>query len=236
MSSRQEQKEARRREREEGAAAAAAAEARQQRTRQVAGIAVAVIAVGGIATAVILGGAGGGGPKATGSGVAAVAIPAQKTTDLAEAAKLARCELREQLPNEGSDHVQGAVDSYKTNPPTSGPHSVTPAQDGEYSPGNEPEKENTVHTLEHGRIIFHFAPGTSAADQGKLSSLYGEDFSGGNGYHQAVMQNNTRMPFKFAAAAWTNYVGCPGPLDAATIDTLRAFRAKYVDKGPELVP
>ncbi|WP_158276818.1 DUF3105 domain-containing protein [Paraconexibacter algicola] len=236
MSSRQEQRAARRREREERAAAEAAEQAKRQRLRQAAGVVFAVVAVGGIAAAVVVGGSSGSGPQATGSGGAAVPIPQQKITDLAEAAKAADCELREQLPNEGSDHVEGEVDGYKTNPPTSGPHSVTPAEDGEYSPGNEPAKENVVHTLEHGRIVFQFAPGTTRADQGRLSSLYSEDFSGGNGYHQAVMQNNTDMPFKFAAAAWTNYVGCPGPLNSATIDTLRAFRAKYVDKGPELVP
>lgn len=235
MSSRQEEKEARRKQREAEAAAAAKAEASKKRLQLVAGVVVAVLAVGGVTAAVIAGG-GSEGPEADGPTVAEVPIPAQRITDLTEAAKAAGCELREQLPNEGADHVEGEVDSYKTNPPTSGPHNIDPAQDGEYSPGNEPAKENWVHTLEHGRILFQFAPGTSAADQGKLSSLYNEDFSGGNGYHQVVMQNNTGMPFKFAAVAWTNYVGCPGPLNSETLDTFRAFRAKYVDKGPELVP
>jgi len=235
MSSRQEEKEARRKQREAEAAAAAKAEAGKKRLQLVAGVVVAVLVVGGVTAAVIAGG-GSDGPKSTGSEVAEVPIPAQKITDLTQAAKAAGCELKEQLPNEGANHVEGEVTNYKTNPPTSGDHNIDPAQDGEYSPGNEPAKENWVHTLEHGRIIFQFAPGTSAADQGKLSTLYNEDFSGGNGYHQVVMQNNTEMPFKFAAVAWTNYVGCPGPLNSATIDTFRAFRAKYVDKGPELIP
>lgn len=237
MSSRQEEKEARRREREAQEAAAAKAAANKKRLQLVGGVVVAVLAVGGIAAAVL---AGGDGMDEVGdpgeSGVAQVAIPAPKLTDLTQAAKAAKCDLREQLPNEGSDHVEGEVTSYKTNPPTSGPHNVNPAQDGEYAVGNEPAKENWVHSLEHGRILIQFAPGTSAADQGKLSSLFNEDFNGGNGYHQLLFQNDTEMPYKFAAVAWTNYLGCPGPLNSPTIDAIRAFRAKYVDKGPELVP
>lgn len=236
MSSRQEEKEARRREREAQEAAAAKAAANKQRLRLTAGAVVAVLAVGGIAAAVLAGG-GDDGPDPSGEPSAArVEIPAVRITDLTQAAKAAGCELKEQLPNEGSDHVDGEVTTYKTNPPTSGPHSANPAQDGEYEVGNEPAKENWVHSLEHGRIVLMYAPGTSKTDQGRMSSLYNEDFSGANGYHQLLLQNNTNMPFKFAAAAWTNYIGCPGPLNSPTIDALRAFRAKYVDKGPEIVP
>lgn len=237
MSSRQEEKEARRRERQAQQAEAEKAAANARRMRLVGGVVVAVLAVGGIGAAVVAGGGGDDGPAPDGgSDLPKASIPAQRITDLEEAAKAAGCELKEQLPSEGNDHVEGQVTSYKTNPPTSGPHNITPAQDGEYSVGNEPEKENWVHTLEHGRILFQFAPGTSTSDQAKLSALFSEDFSGSNGYHQLVFQNNTEMPFKFAAVAWTNYVGCPGPLNSETLDTFRAFRAKYVDKGPELVP
>jgi hypothetical protein len=236
MSSRQEEKEARRKEREAQEAAAAKAAAAKQRLRLTAGVVVAVLAVGGIAAAVLAGGGDDGPDPSDDPAVARVAIPPVKITDLKQAAKTAKCELKEQLPNEGSDHVDKTVTTYKTNPPTSGPHNPTPAQDGEYDIGNEPAKEAWVHSLEHGRIVLQYAPGTSKTDQGKMSSLFNEDFSGGNGYHQLLLQNNTKMPFKFAAVAWTNYIGCPGPLDSPTIDALRAFRAKYVDKGPEIVP
>jgi len=236
MSSRQEEKEARRKEREAQQAAASAADAGKQRMRLVAGVVIALLAVGGVAAAVLAGG-GDDSPKPSGNkDLPKAAIPPVKITDLKAAAKAANCTLKEQLANEGSDHVEGKVTSYKTNPPTSGPHNINPSQDGEYDVGSEPAKENWVHALEHGRILLEFAPGTSTTDQAKLSTLFNEDFNGGNGYHQLLFQNDTKMPFKFAAVAWTNYVGCPGPLDSATIDTLRAFRAKYVDKGPELVP
>ncbi|PTL59079.1 DUF3105 domain-containing protein [Paraconexibacter algicola] len=242
MSSRQEEKEARRRQREEEAAKAAKAEASKKRLQLVAGVAVAVLAVGGVTAAVLAGGGGGGGagdPDASGSGPT-VALAAPKITDLAQAAKAANCTLREQLPNEGNNHVQGEVTSYKTNPPTSGDHNIEPAAEGEnrgaeYEAGTEPAKENWVHSLEHGRILFQYAPGTPTADVTKLRSLYLEDFQGGNGYHQMLFQNNTDMPFKYAAVAWTNYIGCQTLTDE-TIDAFRAFRAKYVDKGPELIP
>jgi len=236
MSSRQEEKEARRKQREEQEAAAARAAAAKQRMRLTAGVVVAVLAVGGVAAAVLAGGGDDGAEPSDKPSADRVAIPPVKISDLKQAAKAAKCELKEQLTNEGNDHVGGKVTKYKTNPPTSGPHDANPAQDGEYAVGSEPAKEHWVHSLEHGRIVLQFAPGTSKTDQGKLSSLFNEDFSGGNGYHQLLLQNDTKMPFKFAAVAWTNYIGCPGPLDSPTIDALRAFRAKYVDKGPELVP
>ncbi len=237
MSSRKEEKEARRLEREAQQAESERAAANKRRLQLVGGVVVAILAVGGVSAAVLAGGGGDDGPKPDGAtDLPKASIPAQRITDLAQAAKAANCEVKEQLPNEGNDHVEGTVSSYKTNPPTSGPHNITPAQEGEYSVGNEPAKENWVHALEHGRIIFQFAPGTSTADQAKLSALFGEDFSGSNGYHQLLFQNDTKMPYKFAAVAWTNYVGCPGPLNSETIDTFRAFRAKYVDKGPELIP
>ncbi len=42
------------------------------------------------------------------------------------------------------------------------------------------------------------------------------------------------MPYAVAATAWTQMLGCR-QMNDKVFDALRAFRARYVDKGPELV-
>jgi hypothetical protein len=219
MASRQEQKEQRRREREEREAAARKA-AQRKRTLQIGGgVALGVAAVAAIAIVIAAGGS-------SGSGSASAA-------DVASKAKVADCTFRS-FPQFGRTHTLGHV-NYKSNPPTSGPHNPTPAPDGVYAPGNEPTPEHFVHTLEHGRIEFQYLPGTSPSDIQKLVTLSQEPMNGSSGYHTLVFENNTKMPFKFAATAWQHYIGCSS-LSPATIDAMRTFRQAFTDKAPEQIP
>jgi hypothetical protein len=216
MSSRAEEKERRRQERLAAEQAAARA-ATRRRTLQI-GVAAAVglvVVVIVVVVALAGGGSGGGDPKA-----------------LAADASAAGCTLRT-FPSEGRTHTTGKV-TYKTNPPTSGNHNPTPAPDGIYAPGNEPAKENWVHTLEHGRILLQYRPGASAADVQKLRNLAAEKLHGTVGYHVLVFRNNTNMPAHFAAVAWTHSLTCPA-LTPKALDAMRQFRATYTDKAPELI-
>jgi hypothetical protein len=43
------------------------------------------------------------------------------------------------------------------------------------------------------------------------------------------------MPFQVAAVAWTHFLGCP-TMNDKVFDAMRAFRTRFVDKGPELIP
>ncbi|HSS58938.1 MAG TPA: DUF3105 domain-containing protein, partial [Solirubrobacteraceae bacterium] len=139
-----------------------------------------------------------------------------------------------QFKSEGRNHTASKV-TYKTNPPTSGNHNPTPAQDGIYRAGNSPPKENFVHTLEHGRIEFQYKPGTPAADVAKLRKLAEEPFNGTAGYHVLLFENNTNMPAQFAATAWTKSITCPA-LTTGAIGAMRDFRKAFTDKGPEFIP
>jgi hypothetical protein len=221
MAHRAEEKERRRQERiakEEAARKAAA----RKRTLQIGGGAVLGLAV--IAVIAIVALAGGSDDK--GDSTANVA-------KLTAAAKAAGCTFT-QFKSEGRSHTAGKV-TYKTNPPTSGNHNPTPAQDGFYRAGNSPPKENFVHSLEHGRIEFQYKPGTSAADVAKLRRLAEEPFDGNAGYHVLMFENNTDMPAQFAATAWTKSMTCP-TLSTAALGALREFRTAYTDKGPEFIP
>ena len=216
MASRQEEKERRRREREE-AQRAAERSASRKRTLQIGGAAVLVLAVIAVIAVVAL---AGGDDK-------------PDTSNLAADATAAGCTFKS-YKSEGRNHTTGKV-NYKTNPPTSGSHNPTPAQDGIYAPGNEPQPGNFVHSLEHGRIEFQYKPGTSQADIAKLRSLAEEPLNDSAGYHVLMFQNNTNMTSQFALTAWTKSLTCD-KLTPKSMAVMRAFRKAFTDKGPEFIP
>src|SRR3954454_23071338 len=185
MASRQEEKERRRRERLESEQAAARAASRKRTLQIAGGGALAVIVIGVIAIVALTGG-GGGNDKVD-------------TSNLAKNATAAGCTFKS-YPSEGRNHTTGKV-NYKTNPPTSGNHNPTPAQDGIYAPGNEPAPGNFVHSLEHGRIEFEYKPGTPQSQVAQMQKIASEPLNGSAGYHVLMFQNNTKMPSQFAVAA-----------------------------------
>lgn len=236
MSSRVEEKERRRQERLAQEQAAAKAAARRRRLQLVAG-AILVLAMIGAVVAIAAGGGGGGaddGPSdaEAPSGVK-IPAPGDFATDLNGAAEAAGCTFK--APKiEGRAHVERTA-TYKSNPPTSGAHSPEPAQDGKYDTGKEPGAERWLHSLEHGRVVTLYRAGSPGATVDKLSALFDERVNGTRGYHQILAQNGTKMPYAVAAVAWGKYVGCPDMNDKV-FDVIRAFRARFIDKGPEFVP
>jgi len=236
VSSRQEEKQ-RRREERLAAEQAAATTAQRARRLQLVGGAVLVIAVIVVAVVLVAGSGGGNKGSNTTSDAASAPIPAPgpnaKADALPAAAKAAGCVART-YPSEGRNHVTSTV-KYKTNPPTSGNHNPNPAQDGIYKPANTPAKENFVHTLEHGRIEIQYKPGTPRHTVDQLVSVFNEKVHGVAGYKTLLFQNNTGMPYAVAATAWTQLLGCP-KMNDKVFDAIRAFRARYVDKGPEFIP
>lgn len=225
MASRQEEKEQRKQERLAREAAAAAAAKRKRLLQVVGGVVVACAIVAGGVFAL----AGGGGDDDADA----------SATELKAAATKAGCEYRS-FPNYGQEHENKEFTEadYKTNPPTSGPH-LPPgleAQAGLYVAGNEPKIGAWVHTLEHGRILFQYRPGSKPNVVADLEKLFNEDVKGSGGaYHSVLMRNNSKMPFQVAAVAWRHYMGCK-TYTPAVIDAFREFRTALVDKAPELVP
>jgi hypothetical protein len=167
---------------------------------------------------------------------ALTAAEAGRTTPASRAkalAKAAGCSLRT-FPEEGRSHIDGPG-TWKTNPPTSGEHSPIAAEDGIYAPGSPPPTEQWVHSLEHGRVLLQYRPGSSERRIDALTAIARERFHGRAGYHLLLFENTTAMPFAVAAVSWRRYVGCPG-FNARTKDALRAFRTAYVDHAPEQIP
>lgn len=226
MASRKEEKERRRLERLEQEKRLHAEERRRRMYAIVGGGGLALAAIVAIVVVVAAGGSGGGGKEANTLNVPKVDPPPEQTTNLVAAAKAAGCELKNP-PIEGRTHVTTPV-KYKTNPPSSGNHYPVPEPDGEY--GKAPPVTHLVHDLEHGRIIIQWAPSVSQRRIGQLRGLFDED-----PYHLILTPNSTKMPYAIAATAWGHIAGCKKFTDK-TFDVLRAFKTRYVDKGPEFVP
>jgi hypothetical protein len=217
MSHRQQEKERRRQERLAAEQAAKRAHSRRRRLQVGGGALVAIAAV----AAIILVTMAGGDDSASGGG------------DLTAEARAAGCTFTS-ARSEGRGHTDSKV-TYKTNPPTSGSHNPVAAQDGVYAAGNEPAKENWVHSLEHGRVLFQYKPGTPAGEVAKLRRLAQEPLNDSPGYHTLVLQNNTDMAAQYAVVAWTKSLTCD-KLTTASMDVMRSFRERYTDKAPELIP
>jgi hypothetical protein len=219
MASRTEEKERRRRERLEAEQAAARSASRKRTLQFAAGGVLALIVIGVVAVLAL----SGGGSKGD----------TVDTATLAKNATAAGCTFKS-FPSEGRNHTTSKV-TYKTNPPTSGNHNPTPAQDGIYAPGNEPAPENYVHSLEHGRIEFEYKPGTPQSQVAQLQKIAEEPLNGSAGYHVLMFQNNTKMPSQFALAAWTKLLAC-NSMTSQSMNVMRQFRKSFTDKGPEFIP
>jgi hypothetical protein len=237
MSSRQEEKERRRREREEAEQAAASSAARRKRLAMVGGgaLLVAIIAIAVVALAGSGGDDdGGGGGDDGGNGVAAAKAPTQGLdNNLQAAVEAAGCKVTESK-SEGDGHTPEAV-KYQANPPTSGDHDPVPADDGDYSDG-APDVEQSVHSLEHGRINVQYKKGSPPNRVAQLKGVaLEESVKGENGYKTLFFENQTNMQPALAATAWTQSLTCP-QFNDQVFDAVRAFRREFVDKGPEFIP
>jgi hypothetical protein len=236
VSSRQEEKERRRLERQAREQAEASKVANKRRLQLVAGGVLGLAVIAAVIAAVVSSG-GGGGSDSKAASYGAAAIPARKITNFNAAVKAAGCTFKT-YPSEGRTHLPSDTavnNNYKTNPPTSGDHRPTPAPDGAYAPGNTPDKENFVHTLEHGRIEIQYSPSAPQKVRDQLATLFNEKNKGVQSYHMMLFQNNTNMPYEVAATAWTQLLGCK-TMNPQVFDAIRAFRDRFTDKGPELIP
>ncbi|MHB8659579.1 MAG: DUF3105 domain-containing protein [Solirubrobacteraceae bacterium] len=226
MASRKEQKERARQERQAAERAAAERARRSRRIRHGIGGAAALAAMV-IVVLVVTGGTGATPP-----------VPAQLTTDLSQAAAAAGCQTKASPFDNNADrkHVpDGTKVSYKTNPPSFGPHYATPAPDGAYVGRSSPVIGALLHALEHSRVEIQYRPGLAARQVGQLQTLFNQSAGQyGAGQYELLFQNTTAMPYAIAVTAWAHSLTCP-TFNPRVFDAIRAFRIAYTLKGPELV-
>jgi len=161
------------------------------------------------------------------------APPPIQFADLKISAERASCELKLDLPDEGSTHVPNSTPvTYKTVPPTSGNHNPVPIDDGAYSAPvtsdtSQPTNiRNEVHAMEHGRIEIHYKPSLPEHEQLALKGVFDDDPDG------MLLFPDPDMPYDVAVTAWTNEAVCP-KYDETVLDVIRNFRDTYRGNGPE---
>lgn len=239
MASRKEQKEQLRREREERETAAQSDKRRKQLVGYGVGGAVVVLLV--VIAVVLLGGGGGGSKKAGGGGgvlPGGGSVPKQKVRDLSAAAKAAGCTLTNYKgkSREHTADVNKKV-TYDSKPPTEGKHYQVPANDGAYT--TAPKLVETVHALEHGRVVIWFKKSLPAKDRANLKALFDED-----SYQMLLVPDTSGMKYQVAASAWSRdpvpngtgrLLGCARFGDGV-YDALRSFKDKHRSNGPEAIP
>lgn len=233
MSSRQEEKERRKQERLAREQELEKAERRRRMLGMLAGGVLGLAAIAAIVVAVLAGG-GGDDPKPAAGGPR-VPIPAQKVSDLRDAARAADCTYRTFTPGPNDrEHVDGSV-NYRQNPPVFGPHAPTPATDGNYAGQGALDREPLVHALEHGRVVIWYKPDLPQRRISQLETLFDEPIEGQPAGYKQILVENADIPGQVAASGWGHQLICPR-FTNATFDALRTFRATAVDKGPENVP
>ena len=234
MSSRKEEKERLRQERLAKEQALQSAERRRRMLGMVAGGILAVAAIAAIIVAVTVGGGDSKGPKPN-VDEDTVPIPAQQITSLDDATKAAGCTVRTFAAGPSDRQHLNTTVQYPQNPPVFGPHDPTPAGDGNYAGQGTIEREQLVHSMEHGRIIFWYQASLPKRQVSQLETLFKEPMPGRpEGYHQILVEDDV-IPTPIAVTAWGQQMVCK-KVTGKTFDALRAFRARYVDKGPEFVP
>jgi hypothetical protein len=236
MASRKEQKEALRREREERERQAREAERRRRLVGYGAGGALGLAALVVVAVLLLAGGDGGGGASAEVLPDGGE-VPRQQATELEDAVRAAGCEQKSERAK-GREHTPSLAErvTYSTNPPTSGNHFVTPADDAAY--GEPPQDEELVHSLEHGRVIVWFKPSLPEEARANLKALYDSDT------YQMLLVPRAKMPYAVAASAWNRepepngtgrVLGCKR-YNEKVFDALRTFRDEHRSNGPEPIP
>lgn len=130
----------------------------------------------------------------------------------------------------GSDHTTEGekTTTWKSNPPTSGPHWPDPQRDGVYD--KELPEEGVVHSLEHGRIWISYKSSIPESTKEALKAIARDNV-------RIVVSIRNANETDVALAAWnrldTFNLNADGSFDAVRVQD---FIDRYRDKGPEYVP
>jgi Protein of unknown function (DUF3105) len=239
VSSRRDQKDKLRQEREQREAAAQAGQRRRQMIGYAVGGGIVLVAV--IVGVVVLAGGGSGSSAASGDvlpGGGSYTQP-REVSSVAAGAKLANCELSS-YKAKSREHLGDISQTvkYASNPPTSGQHYQTPAEDGAYGE-DVPDVKEFVHTLEHGRIVIWFDPKLPADERAALKKYYDDD-----PYQMVLVANQTKMPYDVAVSAWNKdpepngtgrLLACKKYNDDI-FTAIEIFKDENRSRGPEPVP
>lgn len=137
------------------------------------------------------------------------------------------------VPDEGAAHVaDGTLTTYKSYPPSSGPHYGTTTPYG-FSDKEIPEG-NLVHDLEHGALVLYYKPDLPANVVQQLRDAFTKLPPAKYGKVKLVITPYSKIQSSaiMVLAGWNRVV----PFTEYNFDKLSAAYQAIVDKGPEDIP
>jgi hypothetical protein len=141
-----------------------------------------------------------------------VALPPVRATELAAAARDARCELTP------------ARAGQRLNPPVDGP-AARPAAPGIYD--TPPDTASLVGSMRRGVVVVYVRADVPDGAFEVLENIQKAVPAG-----TIVVRNDAAMPFQLAMTAYRRLLACPR-LTARTFDAVRLFRGRFVGSGPD---
>lgn len=137
------------------------------------------------------------------------------------------CDEVETFADAGSEHVADGtvVESYNSDPPTSGPHYALPSDPGFFD--SPLPREQLVHNLEHGQIVIYYS---STAPPDLIASL--QELVQSEAVALVVVPNEAASESnEIVLTAWTHLQRCSG----FSGTDIEEFRAAWQGRGPENV-
>lgn len=134
------------------------------------------------------------------------------------------------VPNEGATHVEvGAPLTYRSNPPSSGPHYGGAAAPWGFSETEIP-RGLWVHNLEHGGIVLLYkCPQDCRELKGQLQLLYSKLRPSRLGYVKLLVAPDNSIEGSIVALAWDRR----DTLESFDEDRMRRFYDAFLEHGPE---
>lgn len=139
---------------------------------------------------------------------------------------------RAHVNSQGVVKTPPPLSTYRTQPPTSGPHDLNPLGAGVYAAA--PDIYRTIHSLEHGAVIVWFDPkAIGNAELRKIQSFYQQ---AANNDHVIVApydysQEGGTLPAgkKMVLVAWHHLQSCANLNLAAAKDFIKSYRVLVVN-------
>jgi hypothetical protein len=139
---------------------------------------------------------------------------------------------RAHINEQGEVKTPPALATYRTQPPTSGPHGLDPLDAGVYA--TAPDVYRTIHSLEHGAAIVWFDPtAVGNAELRKIQNFYQQS---ANKDHVIVApydypQKGGTLPAgkKMVLVAWHHMERCTNISLAAAKDFIKSYRVTVVN-------
>lgn len=131
--------------------------------------------------------------------------------------------------SEGAGHVDAGTEvDYGTNPPTSGDHYARSADPGFYEA--TPPLGNVVHSLEHGHVVVYYDPAEITPEARSSLEAFAAAHSGDPWAAVIVAPHpNDDIESPYVLTAWRTML----EMDDYDAETVRAFLAEYLGRGPE---